>query len=830
MLPIDSRNRFRGHSVMSNSNLSSSSSFPESTVISFSLSSQNDSTGNATGINIDSASERLKFNNEFNTSRQSKHDVELFKKLTYVLGIISLFTGIILFITSSAPWMNLLIIGIIIFSFAFCFYLVTWIMKKEASHKEMVRISDAIIEGSDEYLRTQYWIVGLFAIISSIILCLLHLFREHEHNWIMGILTGVSFLVGALCSAIAGYVGVWISSRVNIRCAQSASYLNFNDTLRLSFRGGAVASILATSMCTLGIMFLYGISTIILVNWCDMREVDVPLTLVGYGFGASFIALFMQLGGGIYTKAADVGADMVGKIEKSIPEDDPRNAAVIADLVGDMVGDCNGSMADVFESLSGEIIGTMILGATLATNSKLHSISGFIFFPLAVHALDVIVSSIGVMLIRSTSDKDPLVPMRRAYLVTILLAAIGFFFISRLLLYTSIAPNAWWYFFLCGLIGIFMSYLLILVTQYYTDYKYSPVRKIVDASITGPGTNVIAGMGVGMESTGLPVVVITVSLLMSYYLGQSSGLDAIGSGVFGCAISSMGMLCTAGFVLSQNNMGPIADGSNGIVEMAGLPDEVREITDRLDAVGNVVKASTKGYAVGGSSLACFVLFNAFLDEMSQIIGKTYEIINLTQIEVIVGGLCGIMMIFVFSGWSMDAVGRAAQEVVHEVRRQFREIPGIMEGTVKPEYGKCVRIVTKSALREMIRPAALALLSPIFIGLFFRWMGSISSPPRPLLGSDAIAGFLIFSSLTAIVMSTFLNNAGGAWDNAKKLIETGYGGYGKNSAVHQAAVCGDTVGDPTKDTAGPSLSVIITTMSTTILTLAPFFVSNIKGSN
>eukprot|EP00818_Percolomonas_sp_WS_P003458 CAMPEP_0117448826 /NCGR_PEP_ID=MMETSP0759-20121206/7612_1 /TAXON_ID=63605 /ORGANISM="Percolomonas cosmopolitus, Strain WS" /LENGTH=837 /DNA_ID=CAMNT_0005241247 /DNA_START=322 /DNA_END=2835 /DNA_ORIENTATION=+ len=763
------------------------------------------------------------------SSYQDQRAIRNFLLLAHALSITTVMVFLLHLATSRhAPFLHFIILSLIIGSFYFCYYLVTWILRKDASNREMKVISDAILEGADEYLNTQYWIVGYIAFATAVLLFLLYLFRDRINDNVsevqLGFLTALSFLVGAFCSALAGYVGVWISARVNIRCAQAASHLNFNDALRLSFRGGAVASILATSMCTLGIMVLFGISSLILVSWGGLKHTDVPMTLVGYGFGASFIALFMQLGGGIYTKAADVGADMVGKIEQSIPEDDPRNAATIADLVGDMVGDCNGSMADVFESLAGEIIGTMILGATLANKSRMVDSSGYLYFPLAVHALDVVASIIGVMLIKSRSDReDPLIPMRRAYTATTLLAIVGFFGISRYMLYTDIAPQAWWYFFLCGVIGIIMSYLLIYITQYYTDYKYAPVKKIADASVTGAGTNAIAGLAVGMESTGLPILVISVSLISSFYLGQASGLDEFGGGVFGCAVASMGMLCTAGFVLSQNNMGPIADGSNGIVEMAGQSDQVREITDRLDAVGNVVKAATKGYAVGGSALACFVLFHAFLDEMSAILGRAYNIVNITQVEVIVGGLCGITMIFVFSGWTMDAVGRAAQEVVQEVRRQFRDNPGIMDGSVKPEYGRCVRIVTQSALKEMIRPAALALLSPLFIGYFFRWVGSQTG--RLVLGSDAVAGFLIFSALTALVMSTFLNNAGGAWDNAKKLIETGYGGHGKNSLAHAAAVTGDTIGDPCKDSAGPSLSVIITTMSTTVLTLAPFFVAS-----
>eukprot|EP00494_Astrolonche_serrata_P031411 UN31680 len=465
-------------------------------------------------------------------------------------------------------------------------------------------------------------------------------------------------------------------------------------------------------MCILGISLLYIVSHIIFVSWSGIPETEIPMLLGGYGFGASFVALFMQLGGGIYTKAADVGADMVGKIEQNIPEDDPRNPAVIADLVGDNVGDCAGSMADVFESIAGEMIGTMILGGTLAEKANISNPSKLIFFPLIIHSLDLIVSAIGIMSVSPRSDKEnPIKSMKRGYMVALFFAIIGFGIVTRLMLHFEEAPEAWYHFCGCGIVGLVVSYCLILVTQYYTDYDYAPVKRIAEASKTGHGTNVIAGFAVGMESTALPAVIICIGLYSAYCLGARSGLPSHMAGLFGTAVATMGMLCTAVFILSMNNFGPIADNAGGVVEMSDQPEGVRVITDKLDAVGNVTKAATKGYAVGGSAMACFLLFQAFLDEISVLVEKPFEVVDVTKVEVMIGGMLGIAMVFLFVGWAVDSVGRTAQQVVLEVRRQFKTMPGIMDHSQKPEYRKCVAIVTQSALREMIRPALLALVTP-----------------------------------------------------------------------------------------------------------------------
>lgn len=713
---------------------------------------------------------------------------------------------------------------IVIGSLAHTLHLMKWIMSKDDSHSGMRQISTYIREGSEAYLRVQYSAIAYIAVVVSIVLGAIYLFRDppgdNMSSSTLACMTSLSFLMGAVCSAAAGYIGVWVSVRCNIRCAIAASRFNYGDSLLIAFRGGAVAAELSASLCILGITVLYLLCYIVFVNMYGLSPIHVPMLLGGYGFGASFVALFMQLGGGIYTKAADVGADMCGKIDLDIPEDDPRNPAVIADLVGDNVGDCAGSMADVFESIAAEVIGTMILGTTLATAADLDP-TNWTFFPLFVHALDLIISGVGVMVVKSASDtEDPLDAMKRGLGVCLVLAIVTFFATCWWMLSSEMYPEAWWHYGLCGVVGNVCAYCLVIITQYYTDYKYEPVKRIVAASQTGHGTNVIAGVGVGMESTGLPILCIAASLLISYWLGATSGLPGVQAGIFGTATATMGMLCTAVFVLSMNNFGPIADNAGGIVEMSGQPEQVRVITDRLDAVGNVTKAAAKGYAVGSSALACFVLFQAFLDEMGLVLGKPFEVINVAKVEVIVGGMIGIMMIFLFTGWAMAAVGKTAQEVVWEVRRQLKGNPGIMEGTQTPDYGTCVAIVTKSALREMIKPACLALGTPVLVGFSFRFLGEQTG--RQMLGVEVVAGFLLFATLTGLLMAIFMDNAGGAWDNAKKLVEAQ---GGKGSDAHAAAVTGDTVGDPFKDTAGPALHVIITTMSTTILVLGPLFVGS-----
>ncbi|MBA0811756.1 hypothetical protein Gohar_025775 [Gossypium harknessii] len=441
----------------------------------------------------------------------------------------------------------------------------------------------------------------------------------------------------------------------------------------------------------------------------SMKVTDLPLLLVGYGFGASFVALFAQLGGGIYTKAADVGADLVGKVEQGIPEDDPRNPAVIADLVGDNVGDCAARGADLFESIAAEIISAMILGGTMAQRYP----SGFILFPLVVHSFDLVISSIGILSIRSTRDssvkapiEDPMAILQKGYSVTIVLAVLTFSGSTRWLLYTEQAPSAWLNFALCGLVGIITAYVFVWITKYYTDYKHEPVRTLALSSSTGHGTNIIAGVSLGLESTALPVLVISVSIISAFWLGHTSGLvDETGSpngGLFGTAVATMGMLSTAAYILTMDMFGPIADNAGGIVEMSQQPESVREITDVLDAVGNTTKATTKGFAIGSAALASFLLFSAYMDEVASFANESFKQVDIAIPEVFVGGLLGSMLIFLFSAWACSAVGRTAQEVVKE---DYKE---------KPDYGRCVAIVASASLREMIKPGALAIISPIVV--------------------------------------------------------------------------------------------------------------------
>ena len=689
-------------------------------------------------------------------------------------------------------------------SFYVCSWLVRWIMKFSRGTRDMQVIADYIKEGATSYLKTQYQSIAYIAVVVAVALFLIYLFRASVSNvspTLLAIVTCISFLIGAFCSALAGYTGVWTSVRVNLRVAAAAAKYDYTNSFLLSFRGGAVSAILSAAMCILGISLLYVLSHLIFVKMLGVREAEIPLLLGGYGFGASFVALFMQLGGGIYTKAADVGADMVGKIEQNIPEDDPRNPAVIADLVGDNVGDCAGSMADVFESIAGEMIGTMILAGTLGEKCNLPVAQAqlLIFFPLIIHSLDLIVSVVGIFLtLPRSNNEDPIVPMKRGYSVALIIAVVCYVIVCYTMLNVDGAPNAWWHYGLCGFVGLLCAYFLVLITQYYTDYTNKPVKMISKASRTGHGTNIIAGIAVGMESTGLPVIVISISLFLSYLLGKTSGLGLLAAtgatgasgidtiiggegnmrapgildsyaninvtdeavieashiaGLFGTACATMGMLCTAVFVLSMNNFGPIADNAGGVVEMSEQPEDVRAITDRLDAVGNVTKAATKGYAVGGSALACFLLFQAFLDEISIIQKMPFNSVDITKVEVMIGGLLGIMMVFLFTGWSIHAVGETAEKVVVEVRRQFVEIPGLMDYSQKPEYGRCVEIVTKAALKEMIRPALLALGTPVAVGLIFRFIGSYKG--EPLLGVETVASFLMFGTLTGLLMAIFL---------------------------------------------------------------------------
>jgi len=712
---------------------------------------------------------------------------------------------------SSLLW---IVLGCSVFALLFAIWLARWLLGRGRGSADMQRISDAIQQGAEAYLARQYKTIAALALVVAAVLGIGYgFFRTGlatdpvNNAKILALYVTLSFLLGALSSGIAGYMGMWISIRANIRVAAAAT-TSLNGALQTALRGGAVSGLFTVAMSLLGVGGLFAVINNFVPAGLPPAEwaQRIPYLIVGYGFGASFVALFAQLGGGIYTKAADVGADLVGKVEAGIPEDDPRNPAVIADLVGDNVGDCAGRGADLFESTAAENIGAMILGVILY---RQFGIAG-ILFPLVVGGLGLLASIIGVMSVRTREDADPMQALNRGYYLTAALVTLIFVFATHWLLNPASAPDAWWHFLICALIGIATSIAFVFITQYYTEYRYRPVLGIADASQTGPATNIIAGIAVGMESTVAPVLVIGTAIVSSYYLGLTSGVA--NAGLFGTAVATMGMLGTAGYILAMDVFGPITDNAGGIVEMSRQPESIREITDRLDSVGNTTKALTKGYAIGSAALAAFLLFSAYLDEVRNYTGHSVDV-NLARPQLFVAGLVGAMLVFWFSSLAMTAVRKAASSVITEVRRQFRERPGIMQGTETPDYGRAVDIVTVGALKAMVLPGALVVLFPVAVGLIFKQFG---------VGAEAVAAFLMIATITGILMAGFLNNGGGAWDNAKKYIETGaYGG--KRSDAHKAAVVGDTVGDPFKDTAGPSLHVLIKLLSTITLVLAPLFI-------
>jgi len=558
-----------------------------------------------------------------------------------------------------------IIIGISLAALAFAVFLARWVLARGRGKPEMQRISDAIQQGAEAFLARQYRTIALLAIAVACLIYIGYAFLRTPNQTdpvrdprILAIYFAVSFVLGALSSGIAGFVGMWTSIRANIRVA-SAAMASLNGALQVALRGGAVAGLFVVAMSLLGVGGLFAILNATTPGGLTPAEwaPRIPFLIVGYGFGASFVALFAQLGGGIYTKAADVGADLVGKVEAGIPEDDPRNPAVIADLVGDNVGDCAGRGADLFESTAAENIGAMILGVLLY---RYFGISG-ILFPLVVGAFGLVASIVGIMSVRTREDADPMQALNRGFYTTAVLSLIGFAVATRWLLGspTQPAPDAWWHFFLCGIVGLLMSIAFLLITQYYTEYAYRPVKAIAEASQTGPATNIIQGLAVGMEATVLPVLAIAIAVVVSYYLGRSSGLtndagEPIG-GLYGTAIATVGMLGTAGYVLAMDTFGPITDNAGGIIEMSQQPESVRAITDRLDAVGNTTKALTKGYAIGSASLAAFLLFSAYLDEVFNYTGRRIQV-NIARPELFVAGLLGAMLVFWFSSLAIKAVG------------------------------------------------------------------------------------------------------------------------------------------------------------------------------
>ncbi len=708
----------------------------------------------------------------------------------------------------------------------------------------MQSISNAIREGAEAFLRRQYRTIGAIAIVLAILLFAGYHMSARTAPFAMK--TVVSFLVGAVCSGLAGYTGMYVSIRANIRTA-SAARGSLNKALQIALRGGAVTGLVVVALS------LLGVGTLFLFFGGLTNPQTVPYELVGFGFGASLVALFAQLGGGIYTKAADVGADLVGKVEAGIPEDDPRNPAVIADLVGDNVGDCAGRGADIFESTAAENVGAMILGAALY---PVFGVKG-ILFPLVILAINLIASIAGVFVVSANETEDPMRALNRGFYLTSVLALAGFALAVYTMLDGPMVKPLW--LLGCGIVGLITSFLFVWITEYYTECRYRPVQSIAAASLTGPATNIISGLAVGMETPALPVIAISAALLLSYYFGVQGlsgvvGVTDYAKGIYGTALATMGMLSCAAYILAMDTFGPITDNAGGIIEMSNQPESIRERTDKLDSAGNTTKALTKGYAIGSASLAAFLLFSAYLEEIKVIVadkvhlaggymppGWSFTNINLAQVPVFVGALLGAMLTYLFSSMAIKAVGRTAQMIVKDVRDQFKENPGIMAGTSKPDYGRCVHIVTGAALKEMVMPGLLVVCMPVAVGLIFRHFSAsyqassqiyapgtilpvpaIAGIPVNLAGAESVAGLLMVGTIAGILLAMLMNNGGGAWDNAKKFIETGQYG-GKKSEAHRAAIVGDTVGDPFKDTAGPSLHVLIKLLATITLVLAPLFV-------
>ncbi|MFN8631142.1 MAG: sodium-translocating pyrophosphatase [Chloroflexota bacterium] len=716
----------------------------------------------------------------------------------------------------------------------FALYLARDVLSRDKGPQAMQDVADTIREGADAFVKRQYTTIAMLAIGAAVVIGVIIALVETPDTADVrdlagapiGILTAVAFLVGAACSMASGIIGMTISVRSNVRTA-AAARRSLVEAVQVAMRGGAVSGFLVVALSLLGVWGIFSLYRLIL----PAVTIDkAPFVIVGFGFGASFVALFAQLGGGIYTKAADVGSDLVGKVEAGIPEDDPRNAGVVADLVGDNVGDCAGRGADLFESTAAENIGAMILGVAawaIASKAGWANPEAWIFFPLVVRAFGLLSTIVAMFFIRGKETEDPMNILNRGYWVTAILSIVGLAISTNIMMgsATTGANNipTWVWYFGAGLVGIATSVVFVYITQFYTAGSYRPVREIAEASITGPATNIISGTAVGFETTAVTAITIGVALIASHWLGEQGGLiNEAGKnvgGIFGTAVATMGMLMTTAYILAMDTFGPITDNAGGVAEFSRAEAGAREITDRLDAVGNTTKALTKGYAIASASLAAFLLFSAYIDKVNLILGnrgqKLLEAVNLANVNVFVAALLAAMLAYFFASLAIRAVGKTAQSIIVEVRRQFREIPGIMDYTARPDYARVVDITTRAALREMIAPGIVAVALPVIVGL--------------LLGYEAVAGMLMVGTIAGVLLATVLNNGGGAWDNAKKYIESGNlkdangNVLGKGSAAHAAAVVGDTVGDPYKDTAGPSLHVLVKLLATVTLVLAPLFI-------
>lgn len=651
---------------------------------------------------------------------------------------------------------------------AFAFYLIWKVMRYPAGEGKMLEIAQAIKEGAEAYMKRQYKTVAGVAVVIAAIL----FFK-------LGLNSAVGFLIGALASALSGYIGMSMAVRANTRTAQAAKS-GLGKALAVAFEGGTVTGFLVVGLGLLSVTLFY---------WAT-KDLEA---LVALGFGGSLISVFARLGGGIFTKGADVGADLVGKVEAGIPEDDPRNPAVIADLVGDNVGDDAGMAADLFETYAVTAIATMILGNLIFPGFK-----NAILLPLALGAISIIASIIAVYFVRLGKNQSIMGALYKGLIAAAVLAAIGFYPVIRYLTVNvnnqifKFGPLFW-----SAIVGLVVTAGMVLITEYYTSKKFRPVRSIVQASTTGHGTNIITGLAVSMESTALPVILICAGIFASFQL----------AGIYGVALAAMSMLSMTGIIVAIDAFGPITDNAGGIAEMSGLPEDVRKITDALDSVGNTTKAVTKGYAIASAGLAALVLFASFAQEIAKFSGES-AIFELSDPKVLIGLFIGGLLPYFFGSLAMQAVGKAGSAVVTEVRRQFKEIKGIMTGENKPQYGVCVDIVTKAAIRAMILPALIPVLAPIIIGI--------------LLGAKAVGGLLVGSIITGIFVAISMTSGGAAWDNAKKFIEEGNFG-GKGSSAHQAAVTGDTVGDPYKDAAGPAINPMIKILNIVALLMVSFLV-------